>query len=302
MKTVIIVALLIMLVVGGYVAYTFWNQKKSEGVSGDNTSVTPGAPTLFALTVAVVGPGNVLSSPEGINCGADCTELYAAESLIKLTAQGSLLGWEGACAGTKDCTLSMNSNLSVIARFAPRQKTSKESFIDNFNREDSSTLGKGWQEISGDFFVYGNALQNSALSGNHIAITPLDAPNQELEASFASMGNREDPAYGFILRYQDTENYYLLYRQVGSSPELRISKVIQGKETVIYSELVQNPSMDIYYVMKAGVTDSTITFTTLGRQISVKDSTFPNGVSGVFIRVGQSVKQHSIDDFSARQI
>lgn len=79
----------------------------------------------YGLTVQVNGSGTV--SGQGIACGADCTESYPAGTVVKLTAtpaQGFVFsGWSGACTGTTACTVTMNSNQTVVATFAPAPPT-----------------------------------------------------------------------------------------------------------------------------------------------------------------------------------
>lgn len=76
----------------------------------------------FTLTVSLAGNGSVASQPAGINCGSDCSELYAANSLITLTAtpgaNQSFSGWSGACSGASSCVVTMNQANAVSANFA----------------------------------------------------------------------------------------------------------------------------------------------------------------------------------------
>jgi len=48
--------------------------------------------------------GTVTSDPAGINCGADCTEIYLDGTLVTLTAhpgvKSYLVGWDGDCPDT----------------------------------------------------------------------------------------------------------------------------------------------------------------------------------------------------------
>jgi uncharacterized repeat protein (TIGR02543 family) len=78
----------------------------------------------FSLDVGILGDGAgfVSSSPGGISCGSDCSEVYDAGTMVTLTAspQGgaTFTGWTGACAGTNPtCTVTMTSALSVGAQF-----------------------------------------------------------------------------------------------------------------------------------------------------------------------------------------
>jgi len=81
----------------------------------------------YDLSVALVGSGTVTSSPAGINCGADCSELYNHGTMVTLSAAPaagwSFSGWTGACIGTGSCTVSMVAARSVTANF------SRQSFL-----------------------------------------------------------------------------------------------------------------------------------------------------------------------------
>ena len=78
-----------------------------------------------ALTVARSGNGvgSVTSSPAGIDCGADCTGTYDANTVVRLTAApataSAFNGWSGGgCSGTAlTCDVTMNDAHSVTAAF-----------------------------------------------------------------------------------------------------------------------------------------------------------------------------------------
>jgi Interleukin-like EMT inducer/Divergent InlB B-repeat domain len=78
---------------------------------------------LEALIVAKGGSGSgtVTSTPPGINCGGDCAESYAFNTLITLTAapdsNSRFAGWSGSCTGTGSCVVTMNATQSVTAIF-----------------------------------------------------------------------------------------------------------------------------------------------------------------------------------------
>jgi hypothetical protein len=77
--------------------------------------------TLTVLK-AGTGTGTVTSSPAGINCGTDCSEIYADGTVVTLTATpdfGSyFVGWSGAgCGGTSTCTVTMTTSQTVTATF-----------------------------------------------------------------------------------------------------------------------------------------------------------------------------------------
>jgi hypothetical protein len=78
----------------------------------------------FVLTVNRAGLGSGLgsasSSPQGIDCGADCSETYTIDTVVTLTASPSLLfsGWSGCdSVSGATCTVAMSSAKSVTASF-----------------------------------------------------------------------------------------------------------------------------------------------------------------------------------------
>jgi hypothetical protein len=83
------------------------------------------SPDHFTLTVSKSGTGNgtVTSSPAGINCGSSCTEDVQPGKKITLKAKAdtnsTFTGWSGGgCTGTKTCTVTVNTAVTVTADFA----------------------------------------------------------------------------------------------------------------------------------------------------------------------------------------
>jgi VCBS repeat-containing protein len=109
-----------------------FSYKASDGNSDSNVAmvtiavipppvvVPPPAPTV-QVSRAGSGSGSVLSSPAGIDCGADCAEPFATGVVVMLEAtpaDGSIFaGWSGACAGTAACIFNVGANVSVTALF-----------------------------------------------------------------------------------------------------------------------------------------------------------------------------------------
>src|SRR4029434_5950091 len=58
---------------------------ESRRVRVQRPAFTITAPS-YALTVTKKGPGQVTSTPGGINCGSDCSESYAPGTVVTLTA------------------------------------------------------------------------------------------------------------------------------------------------------------------------------------------------------------------------
>lgn len=91
------------------------------------------------LTVSKTGDGSgtIMSSPVGINCGADCTEKYNRGATVALTATpdtgSSFDGWSGGgCSGTGVCNLSLISDVTVAAKFT---KTKTPVCTASFNED-----------------------------------------------------------------------------------------------------------------------------------------------------------------------
>jgi uncharacterized protein (DUF2141 family) len=87
-----------------------------------DSSLTAGTlvPTLTVLKSGT-GSGTVTSSPAGIDCGSDCSEAYNQGTGVTLSATASagstFTGWSGACSGTGNCAVTMDSNKTVTAMF-----------------------------------------------------------------------------------------------------------------------------------------------------------------------------------------
>jgi len=77
---------------------------------------------LLSVTKTGNGAGTVTSTPTGINCGADCSEDFQANTMVTLTATQStgsrFVQWSGACTGTSPtCIVTMSQARSVSAEF-----------------------------------------------------------------------------------------------------------------------------------------------------------------------------------------
>jgi hypothetical protein len=75
------------------------------------------------LAVALTGPGAVASAPAGIACGATCAAAFGDGTDVTLTATAdpgaAFTGWDGVCAGTGPCRVTVVAATAVTATFAP---------------------------------------------------------------------------------------------------------------------------------------------------------------------------------------
>ena len=86
------------------------------------TFVNSQTPTTFNLNISKSGPGTVVSTPAGIDCGLTCSAGFESDSSVSLTATPAegyrFSGWSGACAGSGQCVVKVNATKIVIAMFS----------------------------------------------------------------------------------------------------------------------------------------------------------------------------------------
>nr|WP_238787683.1 DUF4214 domain-containing protein [Thiospirillum jenense] len=93
---------------------------KAQSASVKFESIAPA--DQYELTTVVIGNGVVSSESAGIDCDANCSNYYAPDTLITLTAtpgtDAQFIGWGGACTGNEtNCTITLNESLKVVALF-----------------------------------------------------------------------------------------------------------------------------------------------------------------------------------------
>jgi hypothetical protein len=105
-------------------------------------------PVTLTITKAGTGHGTVTSTPAGINCGTDCTEIYDTGTAVALHANPNatsvFVGW----SGVPDCSdgqLTMNTDESCAATFKLKQKMTLRSsgMYDGWVLESSEVSNKG---------------------------------------------------------------------------------------------------------------------------------------------------------------
>jgi formylglycine-generating enzyme required for sulfatase activity len=101
-----------------------WAKDAAGNVSLAKTAaITILVPSAFSLIISKSGSGTgtVTSDPAGINCGSDCNENYSSGTSVTLSAAAeasSFIGWSGGgCQGTGTCTVTLNTDTTVIANF-----------------------------------------------------------------------------------------------------------------------------------------------------------------------------------------
>lgn len=79
-------------------------------------------PNPRTLTVVKTGAGTVTSTPLGINCGNDCSEIYELNTIITLTAtpdaDNTFVSWSGGnCTRTQECAVTLDTDITITAIF-----------------------------------------------------------------------------------------------------------------------------------------------------------------------------------------
>ncbi len=119
----------------------------------------------FVLTAALAGngTGTITSNPTGINCGADCNELFLAGTVVTLNATpgatSTFVGWSGACMGSGACVVTMSQTRSVTATFAANRLTVTKS-------------GAGTGTITGGGISCGSTCTQDYTVGTIVTLTP----------------------------------------------------------------------------------------------------------------------------------
>ena len=77
----------------------------------------------YIVTVAVEGPGRVLSLPPAIDCPGTCVASFAPGAWVTLAAtspdEARFVEWSRGCSGTTGCGFAVIADAEVVARFEP---------------------------------------------------------------------------------------------------------------------------------------------------------------------------------------
>ncbi len=161
----------------------------------------------------------------------------------------------------------------------------------------------GGRKVSGALSIQSNQASTSATRATHMAVqSALAGATQSASARFASMNNSVSPRFAVLVRYQDSKNYYMCYRQANSGV-LGIARVANGKETVLKSISASNPTKGQFFTLACQAQDATVTLSLNGAsKVSVSNATTPSGKVGVAVSYPSGRRggaAHRVDDFTA---
>ncbi|MFH1867098.1 MAG: IPT/TIG domain-containing protein [Patescibacteria group bacterium] len=135
----------------------------------------------YKLTVVRSGTGTGLvtgGAPAGIDCGADCNEIYQEGTNISLIASAGIgsefTGWlvngqDAVCPGLGDCSLTMDGVKTVTASFKPKEFELEVSIIGTSGRVTSDPIGIDCDNNVGDCtknFIYGQTITLTPIAVN----------------------------------------------------------------------------------------------------------------------------------------
>ncbi|HEX7839784.1 MAG TPA: hypothetical protein VF469_20050 [Kofleriaceae bacterium] len=97
------------------------------GAPGDAGDAGGNANQPGTVTVAVMGPGRITSTPAGIDCGSGgtaCAARFTGGTVVLKTDDATTVRWGNACSGNGDCSVPLGADRSVTAQtFIPLHRT-----------------------------------------------------------------------------------------------------------------------------------------------------------------------------------
>ncbi len=285
-------------------------------LSGDLSS---GGASTHSLTVQKFGSGSgrVVSSPAGIDCGADCTETYIEGSTVTLTATadpGSVFeGWRGGgCYGTGVCTVVMDSDVVVTAVFSATGEvsvipegydfgavTTGETRVKGFKVVNSGTISITIDSISltgsdaSDFSIKNDTCSgggNTLSSGQSCTFEVEFAPQQAgAKTAYVNIiGNFSTITaylYGTATEPQTSEVYGVVYDETGRGLSGAVVEVGDYSDTTDSSGTYSISGIPVgEYTMRV----SKAGYVTVSRSISLS--------SGVRMRQDFTLRAESVED------
>ena len=147
------------------------------------------------------GSGTVTSSPSGITCGSDCSEIYSSGTSVTLNASkdsdSDFKGWSGdvSCTGTGSCTVTMNGNKNVTATFDKKKDPTVTLFVYK-NGSGSGTV------TGGNGINCGNTCSASFNPGNMVSLNAV--PNSG--STFAGWSSPCSGTGGCVFQINSDQN------------------------------------------------------------------------------------------------
>ena len=167
---------------------------------------------------------------------------------------------------------------------------------DDFDRANSTNLGAGWSEESGDFTISSNKLNYNS-GTNAVVINTTTHTSQEVTITVdVRQGITTGTTFRIILSYVDTDNYYYAELTIGSAQTLRLVERSGGTDTELDSATVTTFA-GTSYPFTACMTEFSFSATANGVSVGAAHS----GTSGEFgLGIGAATGPSTFDNFVAR--
>ena len=176
------------------------------------------------------GEGTVRSSPRGITCGDDCSQYYADDTRVTLTAtaaEGSVFsGWNyGDCTGTGPCVVTLDESKTVIASFdravAGAWQVKGNGFVLDI---DAGGNTYDWYEVTEKSRLPaggGRIVADEVFYRGQVAMTLPEvlqaAEKIDLPAAVAITAPTPDPEDNFEVFWHTFEQYYTFFDLMGAT-------------------------------------------------------------------------------------
>jgi alpha-galactosidase-like protein len=258
--------------------------------------------STFSHQVAVPSGWTATFAATTLNLAPGAT----ASTTMQITSTTSAPGGVYTISPTTSNTAATSYSASAMAKYDVTNPTTGNgaSFTDGFNRPEASVLANGWSQVAGSLGIQFEEARNGATRMMHTAVQPkLVGAAQTIAMSFASVDNNLGPRFGLLARYKDAKNYYACYRQTGGSSVVRISKVVNGLETVLKQIGISNPQRNVLFTLGCSVQGTTLTLLYGTTKLTATDSTFASGSVGMTMGYPTASRgpavSHRGDNFSA---
>ncbi|PJE64051.1 MAG: hypothetical protein COU90_04230 [Candidatus Ryanbacteria bacterium CG10_big_fil_rev_8_21_14_0_10_43_42] len=167
-------------------------------------------------------------------------------------------------------------------------------FTDTFDRSDAIDLGNGWTDIYGGLSIVSHHVEHVPAKKEFMAIQlGITGETEEVSAEFTSFHNASKPRFGVVLRYQDSNNYYFVYRQMNTSRDLfRIARKVNGKLRIMKSVFGDSQPEGLPFTLTGTVEGTRITLLIDGvEMLSYDDDQFSDGAVGIYMYAQGRVNQ-----------
>ena len=140
---------------GTYYIHISGNAGAKAGVYNLVVALATTLQTEYMLTISATN-GSVSSNPNGISCGSDCSENFAQNTSVALTATAdtgyTFNNWLGSCSGSSNpLTVAMSSNKSCTANFVLNYTA--PPIITKFTIRQGSKNGRLISKSGGDIVI-----------------------------------------------------------------------------------------------------------------------------------------------------